>query len=210
MPRISKHAYEAVGGHPALDFVNSVRRWTPAVGADDLASFADAVRFATTAGLLGGAEARALARAPDGDRELTRLRALRDAIHAIAAAIAAATRPPPAALSVLDRHLAEGARHARLVAAAANRIERKVAPSSAGPAALRYRVADAAAALFTGPDAARIKACPACGWVFLDASKNRSRRWCSMDTCGSADKARRYYRRLRSTPRGTSRSRSPA
>jgi predicted RNA-binding Zn ribbon-like protein len=41
----------------------------------------------------------------------------------------------------------------------------------------------------------RLGECPSCGWLFLDTSKNRRRRWCSMATCGSRDKARRYYER---------------
>jgi predicted RNA-binding Zn ribbon-like protein len=41
----------------------------------------------------------------------------------------------------------------------------------------------------------RVKACPDCGWLFLDLSRNGSRRWCSMDTCGARDKMRRYYQR---------------
>ena len=41
----------------------------------------------------------------------------------------------------------------------------------------------------------RIKECSACGWIFLDKSKNSSRKWCNMDTCGSNDKSLRYYYR---------------
>jgi predicted RNA-binding Zn ribbon-like protein len=41
----------------------------------------------------------------------------------------------------------------------------------------------------------RIKSCPACGWLFLDKTKNNKRRWCNSLTCGSIDKARRYYYR---------------
>ena len=41
----------------------------------------------------------------------------------------------------------------------------------------------------------RIKECPACGWLFLDTTKNGKRRWCNMQVCGSNDKARRYYHR---------------
>jgi predicted RNA-binding Zn ribbon-like protein len=41
--------------------------------------------------------------------------------------------------------------------------------------------------------------CPGegCGWLFFDASKNRSRRWCAMEDCGNRAKARRHYRRSR-------------
>ena len=41
----------------------------------------------------------------------------------------------------------------------------------------------------------RLKECKACGWLFLDKSKNNSRTWCSMQTRGSIEKAKRYYYR---------------
>jgi len=43
----------------------------------------------------------------------------------------------------------------------------------------------------------RLKLCPAedCLWAFFDASKNRSRRWCSMNVCGNRTKTRTYRRR---------------
>jgi predicted RNA-binding Zn ribbon-like protein len=43
----------------------------------------------------------------------------------------------------------------------------------------------------------RLKACPleGCLWAFYDRSKNRSRRWCSMDVCGNVAKARAYRQR---------------
>lgn len=44
----------------------------------------------------------------------------------------------------------------------------------------------------------RVKECDNCGWLFLDQSKNKSRRWCSMHTCGSSDKSKRYYRKRKS------------
>lgn len=39
----------------------------------------------------------------------------------------------------------------------------------------------------------RYKECENCGWLFLDNSKNKSRVWCNMKTCGSITKAKRYY-----------------
>ncbi|TQV70656.1 CGNR zinc finger domain-containing protein [Denitrobaculum tricleocarpae] len=43
----------------------------------------------------------------------------------------------------------------------------------------------------------RVEICPSkdCGWLFLDESKNRRRRWCAMETCGNRAKARRHYQR---------------
>lgn len=55
-----------------------------------------------------------------------------------------------------------------------------------------------ASTLITG-EVARVKRCPAedCGWVFWDSTKNRSRRWCSMQVCGNRDKARTFAARQR-------------
>lgn len=43
----------------------------------------------------------------------------------------------------------------------------------------------------------QLKLChnPDCRWVFVDRSKNHSRRWCEMGTCGNRAKVRRYRRR---------------
>jgi predicted RNA-binding Zn ribbon-like protein len=43
----------------------------------------------------------------------------------------------------------------------------------------------------------RVKACPdeECEWAFYDATRNRSRTWCSMEVCGNREKTRRYRQR---------------
>jgi predicted RNA-binding Zn ribbon-like protein len=51
--------------------------------------------------------------------------------------------------------------------------------------------------LVTSEDRDRIKQCSNCGWLFVDNSKNRSRRWCSMEVCGNRVKVRRYARKTR-------------
>ena len=40
----------------------------------------------------------------------------------------------------------------------------------------------------------RLKACARdeCRWVYVDASRNRSKRWCSMEVCGNREKARTF------------------
>lgn len=77
------------------------------------------------------------------------------------------------------------------------RVLRTLEPTLAGPSLLRWRLVESAVVLLTSERLARVKACPACGWFFLDVSKNRSRRWCSMTNCGSLAKARAYYQRSR-------------
>jgi predicted RNA-binding Zn ribbon-like protein len=60
-----------------------------------------------------------------------------------------------------------------------------------------YPIVKSAADLLVSAQLDRIRVCadPQCGWLFLDSSRNRSRRWCSMDTCGNRAKARRFYKR---------------
>ena len=68
---------------------------------------------------------------------------------------------------------------------------------SAGPSLILHRLVWETAQFLTSTDLGRLRICAnrECGWLFLDTSKNHSRRWCSMADCGSRAKARRYYRR---------------
>lgn len=65
-----------------------------------------------------------------------------------------------------------------------------------------WPVALSATGLLTSGNLERVKECPVgeggCVWLFYDASKNKSRRWCSMADCGSRAKMRRMYARRRS------------
>jgi predicted RNA-binding Zn ribbon-like protein len=49
--------------------------------------------------------------------------------------------------------------------------------------------------LLTEDDMIRIKACPSCGWVFYDETKNGKRRWCNPLHCGTKDKMDRYTKK---------------
>jgi len=62
-----------------------------------------------------------------------------------------------------------------------------------------WPVAHAAGELITSDKATRVRACEddrGCGYLFIDQTKNHSRRWCSMESCGNRAKARRHYSRL--------------
>lgn len=52
--------------------------------------------------------------------------------------------------------------------------------------------------LLVTKDQRMIKQCGGCPWVFIDETKNHRRKWCDMQTCGTNQKARRYYRRKKS------------
>jgi predicted RNA-binding Zn ribbon-like protein len=58
-------------------------------------------------------------------------------------------------------------------------------------------IVTATADLLTSDKVKQVRQCPNCGWLFLDTSRNHSRRWCSMEFCGSKMKSRRQYERKR-------------
>ena len=64
---------------------------------------------------------------------------------------------------------------------------------------LPWPIVLAAAELLTSDRRTQIHECggEGCGWLFLDTSRNRRRRWCTMRGCGNRAKARRFYERMR-------------
>jgi predicted RNA-binding Zn ribbon-like protein len=202
MAQIRRHQFKLAGGHPALDFINTVHDWTVPEPHDYLREFADAIHFGETTGLLTHKDVTCLRR-PAPHVELTRLRELRALLKGIFQMRVAGESPSNADLGKLGAELAIAARATRLMVAPQTQrspqvaITRKIVVEKAGNALLRLRIVEAAVALLVSNAMLRVKSCPTCGWFFLDVSKNRSRRWCSMDTCGAVAKARRYYWRKR-------------
>jgi predicted RNA-binding Zn ribbon-like protein len=64
------------------------------------------------------------------------------------------------------------------------------------------QIVRSAAELLVATEIKRVKSCAdtECGWLFLDVSRNRSRRWCDMSDCGNRAKASRFYKKKRSMP----------
>jgi predicted RNA-binding Zn ribbon-like protein len=66
-----------------------------------------------------------------------------------------------------------------------------------------WPVARSAAELLTSEQLNRVRVCEddrGCGYLFIDNTRNHSRRWCSMESCGNRAKARRHYARQRLAP----------
>jgi predicted RNA-binding Zn ribbon-like protein len=196
-----QHHFKLAGGHPALDFINTVHDWTATEPRDYLSEFGDAIRFGETSGLLTRADASRLRyRMPR--LELERLRKLRGLLRRIFQMRISGGTPSSTDLERLGDDLFESARATRLMTTPDRRssqllMRREINAELAGDALLRLRIVEAGVALLVSDAMPRIKSCPTCGWFFLDLSKNRSRRWCSMDTCGAVAKSRRYYQKLK-------------
>jgi predicted RNA-binding Zn ribbon-like protein len=199
--QLRRHQFKLAGGHPALDFINTVHDWTAAQPRDYLIEYADAIGFGETTGLLTRADVSRL-RCRTARVELKRLRELRGRLRRILQVRLAGGTPSGTDLGRLAADLLESTRATRFMATPDRRssqlpLRREVNAGLAGDALLRLRIVEAGVALLVSDAMPRIKFCPACGWFFLDLSKNRSRRWCSMDTCGAVAKSRRYYQKLK-------------
>lgn len=86
-----------------------------------------------------------------------------------------------------------------LLADLLERIAAVIRASAAGekPVPVDVAAARSALRLVASPEPERLKICRACGWLFLDRSRNRSRQWCDMAVCGNRAKARLHYKRKR-------------
>lgn len=200
-----------VGGRLCLDYANTTSGRAGPRCQEHLRHYSHLIAWGRHSGLLGDEEAARLsvaAQANPGLAEaaLAEAIALREAIHGVLLAVARGEAPDLNALGGLNRVLAEGMGRARLIASGegyswgweASRSER---PPLSAPL---WPIARSAAELLTSPWSTRVRECPGehCGWLFLDLTKNRSRRWCEMEVCGSRAKMQRYRERRRDRSAG--------
>ncbi len=183
-----------VGGHLALDLANTVDEPGLPTEFDHLQHPPTVLAWAERAGLLDSRQRDELAhyaeRTPDrAATELRRLHRLRRAVQDAFGAVADQIDIPEPGWVALRRAAAE--------AVAAARLDRR--GDHGQPSweldsldALGRPLAYAAWDLLTSGPLNRVKRCPACPWIYLDQSKNGSRRWCTMDDCGKAVKMQRY------------------
>lgn len=180
---------ELIGGHPALDLVNTVSwRLDASRTVDRVTDPADLARWAALAGVGDGSVV------PDPATH-ARIARLREHLYAVVDAFLAGDAAPADDLAAVRDATASALRHATPTATPPVRFTIQVAE----PADLLHALALAAHDLLTGDDVGRLRRCEddACGWVFVDASRNRSRRWCSSADCGNRDRARRFQERRR-------------
>lgn len=190
-----------VGGHPALDFTNTVS-WNPdGLRQERLLAYGDLLAWVVEADLPvepGPLRTAAVERPGEAQAALGRALELRQAIHRLFVARADGDPLPADALTGLDRALASS-----LAALGLEVREDRATWSWRGRADALDRVwwpiAWQAARLLAEPPEPALRRCANrdCGWLFLDRSRRGNRRWCEMATCGTRDKVRRFYARRR-------------
>lgn len=202
---VSATRFQFVGGHPTLDFVNTVEwRNDRARRTELLRVPADLAAWARQAGLITAAAARGLVVAAQrqprrAERALLRARRLRDVLARVLDAAGRGARPSARDVRRLDAFVATALRARRLEARATGLVWVSTAAADDLAGRVLWPLVLGAAALLTSPELARVRACAdlACGWFFLDTSRSHRRRWCTMESCGNRAKARRFYERGR-------------
>ncbi len=196
------HDMEFVGGAVCLDFTNTIGGTRERPTHEHLGGYADLVSFARAAGTLSPAQAKQLlaeaGRQPRIATEVYRRGlVLREAVSRAFADIAHRRAPADDDIALIGREAAASSARSRM---------------TRGPSGFAWAwpdddldlsrplwpVARSAAELLTDDqDRVRVRECGSetCTWLFVDRSRNHSRRWCDMNDCGNRAKARRFRQR---------------
>jgi len=198
--------FELSAGVLALDFANT---WNDRRSGGAALDYADLLEWSVEAGLLArtaadGLSRTAATRPEDAAATVDDARRLGGAIAGVFRRVAAGDDPLDADVETLNAALSAALGRLRLRrgegcctwtwSADEDDLDRMLWP-----------VARSAAELLTSEQLDRVRECasPTCSWLFLDTSRNRSRKWCDMAVCGNRAKARRFYRRRRQADNGT-------
>jgi predicted RNA-binding Zn ribbon-like protein len=191
-----------IGGALCLDFTNTVSNHRGRAPSEKLKRFEDLVYWCHRARVLNDGESDEMLRQGNmvpaqGERLLHLAVDFREALYRAFFDISHERQPSKSDLEVINGLLARtpitlqiGGQGERLVCVRTG--------CTLDEARLLGQIAWSAAELLGSKESlAKIRECAGedCGWLFLDQTKNHSRRWCDMDDCGSKAKAKRYYRR---------------
>jgi predicted RNA-binding Zn ribbon-like protein len=135
----------------------------------------------------------------EAEKVLIRARRLRESIYRLYKAAAENWQPESGDLSVLNRELDFARRHQRLTSTQGSNFAFEWIDKTKSLDSMLWQIAESAAKFLVEGDVTRIRQCGSenCNWLFLDATRNRSRQWCDMKDCGNLAKVRRFRRKQR-------------
>lgn len=195
--------FQIVAGEVSVDLVNTLdNRPDPERHKELLNSYQDVVDWALQAGVISSTQRSRLLKAvqsrPDEATDVLRQAIeLRECLNRIYGSVVAGRRPAEIDLQGLNSWLAKAMSNLRLKAAGGGfRLEWNDDGSPPLEWVL-WPVARSAVEFLVSSDLANLRECgePECRWMFVDRSKNHSRRWCDMRVCGNRVKVRKFYRR---------------
>jgi predicted RNA-binding Zn ribbon-like protein len=202
--KVEVSAFEFTGNHLCLDFANTVNERTSSTPRELLNSYDDLVRWSQEAGILSEDDAQRLHAAAtqhpeEAEQVLQQALELREAIYRIFSAHISDTEAHEDDLATLNRMLTQAMARASVHSNGKQGFAWDWDESQELVALDRmlWSIVRSVAELLTSEALEFVRMCAAdyCGWLFLDTSKNHSRRWCDMKGCGNRAKARKYYKK---------------
>jgi predicted RNA-binding Zn ribbon-like protein len=190
-----------VGNHPCLDFINT-QMIVNGVSTDVLEGFDDFISWLVQANLVTNTQAK-VAGAELHHKECTSLleqaKAFRTTLRELAARIVVRKPIPASIIDRINQLLSQRPGYPQLLRRKGG-FEQRFHSAAAPVHNLLVPLAEAASDLLCRADFALIKKCgnPACILYFYDTTKNHTRNWCSMQTCGNRIKVAAHYLRKRS------------
>ena len=189
-----------LGGRLCLDFANTADWHATDQHIEFLTSYSELVLWSKHTGILHEKHANSLLKgtphcSKDASAVLKRAIGLREAIYRIFSAISDGNMPNEDDLSIFNTELSKAMGRSQITMKDDEFSWNWTGGKDAMDRML-WPIVDDAARLLTSKERFRIGKCmdDKCGWLFLDTSRNRSRRWCSMKDCGNRAKARRHYK----------------
>lgn len=197
-------------GWLCLDFTNTVLGRPISEKVELINTYTSLLSWARQATILTPGEAALLAEAArrhprTAADALKQALALREALYGLFSARAARLPAEGSDLHTINQSIGRAMSRAGLSPAAHGGFEWGWPDAALGLDRVAWWVARSAAELMTSKDLSHVRECAGfdCGRLFMDRTKNRSRRWCDMARCGNRAKGRRHYERRRGTARGT-------
>lgn len=203
MSRSDPSNRKLVGGRLCLDFVNTVDCRNSDQQRDSLVSYENLILWSQHAEILTENEtdslrAEASAHPAEARRVLERAIAARESLYGIFSAVIHHKHPSARDLETLNREMSLAMAHIHLKPAVDTDPWIRIFEDAKLEKVL-WSVFDSAKELLTSDKLDRLSECRGenCGWLFLDLSRNRSRKWCDMKDCGNIAKARRHYKKTK-------------
>ncbi len=196
---------DLLGGRLCLDFVNTVDWRGRAEPQEFLNSYRDLLMWARHADILTGLDVKALTQMSRKDPSearsvVDRAKRLREALFRIFVANSKGFAASKKDLSLFNKELSLTMAQSR-IAAANDGYSWNITGNKQTLDWFLNPIVRCAADLLVGSEIQRVKNCAdsECGWLFLDVSRNRSRRWCDMSDCGNRAKASRFYQKKKTS-----------
>ncbi|MCG8306531.1 MAG: CGNR zinc finger domain-containing protein [Cytophagales bacterium] len=187
------------GGCICFDFTNTVHSRKEEMMEDYLHTYTDLLQWCRRTGSLPEERIERLQSTADeqpakAEGVLKQAKKIREVLYGVFSALAARKQPQASMMEQYNKAMRQSLIHLRFY----YEHEEKKLDWQQEVVQLEeplWRILKSAFDIWVQEDLKRIKECESCGWMFLDTSKNNRRRWCNMQSCGSIDKALRYYYR---------------